>query len=378
MDKYTEVKHQSFGSRIVGAVSGVLIGLVVFAGSFYLIYWNEGRKDMSTIAKTSVEVDAMNPRVGQAANGQLVSATGKLTSGEIIGDGKFLKPGNYIAVQRCVEMFAWKERKEEKESKNTGGSSTKTTTYTYNRVWTRSPKSSSSFKRPEGHYNPPKEIDDIEVRVQNAKVGAFGFDMPAIKLPSFNNLPLSTENTVMKGRAALASSSYIFYGAGSDTAPSIGDLRISYKIVDPGRTVTIMGLMNSDRIGPYSVEEYGTLFRIFDGTKENAVGQLHKEFLLKLWGFRGLGLFLMWMGLSLMLGPLTVVMDVLPIAGAIGRAVVGFVTFVISLVLSSIAILVSMALHSLTALIVVFAAGIVLAIITFLVFKHKSAKLKRT
>ena len=41
--RFQEVTHQSWFSRIGRAIKGVVVGLVMFAVSFPLLFWNEGR-----------------------------------------------------------------------------------------------------------------------------------------------------------------------------------------------------------------------------------------------------------------------------------------------------------------------------------------------
>ncbi|HPI78080.1 MAG TPA: TMEM43 family protein [bacterium] len=378
MSKHREMKRRKARSeKIVGGTACFVMGLAMFSGSLYMIYWNESRKDVSVVAKTSVVIDAGNPAANRVENEKLVSATGQLTSGKTIGDGLYLKPDNYIATQRVVEMYAWKQVKREKKN-SSDESSGKKTTYSYSKKWMREPDMSDRFKYAEGHHNPPKAIDDAETRAEDAKVGAYSFDMAVVELPSYKKLALSNENTTIKGGAALADSDYIFKGEGSLSSPEIGDLRIGYKIIESGRMATIMGKLDNDRVTSYDAGEYGKIFRIFDGTKESAVGALHKEFLLRLWGFRAGALALMWMGISLMIGPLTVSMNIMPADGAKGRVVIGFAAFIISLVLSAAAIIVSGGVHSLTALIPVLAGGIALVLLTFALFKIASSKRKAT
>jgi len=42
-DSYTEVSSRSWFSRIGGAFTGIVIGLVMMAVAFGLLFWNEGR-----------------------------------------------------------------------------------------------------------------------------------------------------------------------------------------------------------------------------------------------------------------------------------------------------------------------------------------------
>lgn len=76
-DTYTEVTHTGWLQRILGSFMGAVVGVLLFLCSFGLLYWNEGRLDISTVAKTAVEVPANQPA-----------------------------PGNYVAVRREAQMFA--------------------------------------------------------------------------------------------------------------------------------------------------------------------------------------------------------------------------------------------------------------------------------
>ena len=107
----------------------------------------------------------------------------------------FLKPADYLAVSRSVEMYSWIEKSESKSSTNTGGSETTSTTYSYSTSWTSSPGSSSNFKDPAGHTNPEMTIKSDSFHVQSAKVGAYEVsDMSKLILPSYENLTLKKED----------------------------------------------------------------------------------------------------------------------------------------------------------------------------------------
>src|SRR3954471_22583756 len=74
----TEVTHTGWLSRIGSSIVGGLFGIAIFLGSFVLLYWNEGRQDMSEVAKTAVALNANKPAPKHV--GRLVALTGTLTS----------------------------------------------------------------------------------------------------------------------------------------------------------------------------------------------------------------------------------------------------------------------------------------------------------
>jgi len=78
------------------------------------------------------------------------------------------------------------------------------------------------------------------------------------------------------------------------------------------------------------------------------------------WILRIVGFLLMWIGMTMVLGPIGAVLDVLPFLGSIGRSFIGCATFIVALVLSLITILVAMVAHNIIALVVCVAAALVL------------------
>lgn len=360
-DEYTEVKVVGWGSRISSSCMGLVLGLILFFASFFVLHWNEGRVDFSQIANTAVEISATSPHT--AAQGKLVSTTGSLTSTQLLGDNLFLKSGKYIAIRRDVEMFAWDENKRTETQKNVGGSETRTTTYTYTKEWVDKPDNSSSFKSPEGHYNPPKSLPNFTGRVSEAKVGIYSLDLKNIDLPTWQRLQLNQQNITLQGGFSLVGN-YLFKGNGTLENPQVGDLRLQYFVLPNGMNVTVFGKLESNnRITPYFYQDQHRLYRIFTGNREQATSQMKTESQILTWVLRLVGFVMMWIGLALALEPISVILDFLPFLGSITRGITGASTFIIAFVLSSITILVSMLLHNLIALAITVAVAVVVGII---------------
>jgi uncharacterized membrane protein HdeD (DUF308 family) len=337
VDSYTEITEQSFLSRILGSIVGVIFGLLLFLGSFALIYFNEGRVDASNIARTAVSLAPGS--VDASANGKLVAVSGAVTADGVTGDGMFLKAGPYVAVQRKVEMYAWDEDSSTSSSNNVGGSSTSRTTYTYKREWTSHPTATSDFKVAQGHENPSLPFEGSLTRAKSAKVGAYGIDMSSIEMSDLKPLALSADKVALQSGASLAGN-YVYVGKGSAQAPQVGDVRVSYATLDSGASATVFGKLDGSKITAYVDRTNTRLFRAFPGTREEAVGTLSSEYQTLTWILRAVGFLMMWIGLTMLFGPLTTLLDVLPILGSAGRALIGLVTFPLALVLSAATILV--------------------------------------
>lgn len=355
-DKFTETTTTGYGTRIVDSIKGITFGVILFFGSFILLYWNEGSVDFSVLARNAREIISTSTSQTDALQGSLVSTTGLLSSNEMLGDNLFLNPGRYIVIKRVVEMYAWKERKQSKTIKNFGGSETTETIYSYEKKWRQKPYASNDFKHSEGHVNPVSSVSDIEIKVQEATLGIYKVDMEFVDLPkNFTPLILNQQNITLNQQAHLVDEQYIFVSkTGNSTfeSPEIGDLRVSYKVLPSGKMSTIFGKLDGDKMVPH-VDVKGNLFyRILSGHRDQAIHELHAEYNKFLWIFRLIGFLMMWLGLSLLLGPISVVLDVIPFFGSLSGAVIGLITFLVALPLSILVILISMILHSIIAFII--------------------------
>ncbi len=367
-DSYTEVTTTSWWDELVKSLVGVLVGLLLFFGSFVMLFMNEGRPDFSQAANSAVVIAA--DRSAPGAQGKIVAITGPITTPETIGDKLYIKPGAYVALARTVEMYAWDETKDTQETKQLGGGKQKTTTYHYKKVWTNRPESSSSFKQSQTHQNPAKAIADGIFKVTAANIGRYGVDMAHLadavhtgdcgRSASENVISsqarqeglalgpailLSQAQSPGPLKAQLISDRYLFRGAGTMAAPRIGDLRICYTALPSQATVTLFGKLQANLIGVarYHKEDF---FRIFLGDRAAAIGQLQTEYQIWLWALRVCGFLMMWIGLSLILGPLGAIANVIPFLGDLVEMVSGLASFGVALGLSAVTILVSSLLHN--------------------------------
>ncbi len=87
---------------------------------------------------------------------------------------------------------------------------------------------------------------------------------------------IPTRNIIVFQRAKAGN--YLYKGAGSLSHPQIGDLLIRYAALNANTNVTVMGkLDSSNSISTYTHSNNHRLFRIFPGTKEQAVSRLNRE-----------------------------------------------------------------------------------------------------
>jgi hypothetical protein len=377
-DKITEVTTRSWGGKIMDSIKGVVFGLVLFLAAFVVLWVNEGRTDLSKVAaKETVPVDATV--LDTTHEGKPVSVTGMLSSYETLGDPEFLSPGKFLVLTRNVEMYAWVEKSESKTEKNTGGSETTTTTYSYVQEWTSSPADSSTFKDPAGHTNPPMQYQDQTFYVNNASVGVYPVDIRSLSLPGETEVVLNA-SMVNPRYSGMINGNYIFikpggYGYyGESTAPAVGDLRIHYTALNSDINVTVFGLLQGGRIVPYIYKGKDTLYHARAGTRDEAIATLHKEYQTVGWILRLVGFLMMWIGLTMCFAPINAVLDVLPFLGNVGRGLIAVVMFIVALGLSLATIIVSMIAHNPIALIITIVVLIgVVFLVGRLIKKRKAA-----
>jgi len=372
-----EISTSSYGNRMGNSVGGVISGMIFFIASFGLLYWNEGRVDLSVIAKTAIPISAQSLNTDPSLNNTLVSASGIVNSHRIIGDNLYLKPDRYMALRRNVEMFAWVEESKSSDSSHVGGSDTTTTTYTYSQEWTEHPKVSGRFKHPQGHENPQKTLDSITNTVSSATIGLYNFDPHTVELPEFSSLVLNAKNIIPARGVTQVNDSYLYIKKSKDSRfdnPHLGDLRIHYTVLYPDFDGTIFGRLSGDKITPFIDQSGNRLYRLFAGSREEGIVIFHTEYITLLWELRLVGFVMMWFGLFNLLRPLTVLFDFLPALGSLTRSIAALIAFLVALILAPIVIAVSAIIHNLVALVIILvlsAAGVLTVL--WMSWKKKAA-----
>lgn len=365
-NRVVKTTTQGWLSRIMGSFVGVLFGIGLFLGSFFVLWNNEGRTDLSTIADDSVAIPAAS--VDPANEGKLVAASGVLAANEPLGDPDYLRPGAYLTLERDVEMYAWIERTSSTTETNLGGSETTTTEYTYEMGWTSNPANSSNFEVPQGHENPALNVQDAEFTASSATVGAFNVDLNSLSLPSSRDVALTNE-MLASGVRGQVNSNFLYLRNGSASTPRVGDVRVSFSGVPSGQNVTTFAKQEGNALVPF-VRGNDRLYLAHVGDRQSGIDALHSSYQTTGWIFRIVGFFMMWIGMGLVSGPLSTFLDVVPIFGKVSRSVIGFITFGVSLLLTIITVVIAMIMHNIIALLLLLL--VIIGIGAFLYWRTKS------
>ena len=373
-DNFTERTHNSLLGNLGNSFIGALVGLILFFASFVVLYMNEGRIDLSTIAKDSTNINS--DTIQTQDNGKLINTYNNIKTDNLIGDSQFILPGKYLALNRNVENYVWVEQTNTKTTNNAGGSSDTETTYNYVKQWTSSIPNSDNFKVKEGHSNKfdmTKNVESMSVLATGTKIGAYNVDLSDITLPPLSNL--SIDNNVvaeitLKSKANQKDNGidYIYIsnnGISTLSNPEIGDQRVFYSYLpNDAKSYTLIGQTNGDSISKYNYKDI-SLFRLFDSNFDEAINTLHSENQFITWVVRAAGFFMMWIGLMMIVGPLIALSRIIPFFGGFVNGLTGAVALLIALILSVITILISMILHNIIALVILLIIAILILVSVF-------------
>ena len=337
MDQFTEVSSEGWLSRIGGAIKGILIGLVLFAISFPVLFFNEGRaiktqKGYEEAGGAVISISAAN--VDPANDGKLVHLTAEATTTETLTDPQFgVSAANAISLRRSAEMYQWDEDVKSETKKKLGGGTETRKTYTYDKEWSSSPIKSSDFKQPAEHENPASmPVSGNSQTAGTVTVGAFKLSSGLVsQIDTDEALNVSQKDlAAVKGDLKnLKVSGGKFYLGENPASPAIGDCRIGFTVTRP-QTVSIMAVQKNGSFEQFVTSTNTKIFDLREGTISAAdmVAKGLEENSMMTWILRGLGFVLMAAGIGLVLSPLSVIADVVPFIGSL----VGGATALIAIV----------------------------------------------
>ena len=348
MDEYVEVtaRPTSWFSKIAGAFRGMIFGGIFFIASFPILFYNEGRavdvqKSLQEGAQAakSVRIDKVNP----ANEGKLIHASGDVKNPKLLFDQGSGVKRQGLRLSREVSMYQWAESKNSQKTRNASGGEETKTTYTYKIGWQSGRIDSNKFKIVNGHENPAIPIMSSTVVADSAAMGAFSVPEEIVmKIGSLKNFVPNgvpeTLKTALTGRTITLTPNFLYVG-NSPENQEIGDMKIEFKYI-PNSPATIVAAQMDNSFGTYTTSNGKEIMLVEDGSVglKTMFKRAETRNSYWTWGLRFLGVMLMFMGLSLILGPLVAIADVLPFLGSVVSAGAGIVALLLSLCLSSITI----------------------------------------
>ncbi len=323
----TTVTEQGALSKIGSSFTGMLTGLACFLLAWPVLYCGASRIHWDKVFKSAVPVE-------QAKSGKAVYITGTPVAYEI-GDEPTLAKGKYLKISKSVEAYAYVEDKKSETKERKEGTKTikeTKTTYSYSMNWTSSPKSIGSFNqkfwnRYQRDHRVPKNIEnpvitDAEkkpgVVYAPAKIGEYDIDIRDVE---FYGGSKELDKVYIKGK---------------EGAPKIGDKRISYSVYPSDIEYTFAGSISGKKFTKYYYKEDEAKLVGGPGTFQALIASLKQSERIKgvLW-FLG-GFVLMAAGLNMLVGPITTLLEFIPVIGSMGSGIIRFVLGLVALILSAI------------------------------------------
>jgi hypothetical protein len=340
-DSFSEFREIGWFQRIKSALTGVIFGLLLFAVSFPLLFWNEGRavrraKDLETGRASVVTVQAGT--VDPGAEGKLVHLSGQATADGLREDGVTGVRAPGLKLVRTVEMYQWEEEVKTEREKQLGGKEVEHKRYTYKTKWSSQLIDSDAFAQSGTHTNPDSMPYASETFVApEVKLGAYTLTGELVEeLDESEQLRLPGEATqgltAEVREKAHVEETQLYLGEDS-SSPQVGDVRIHYTVVKPA-AVTVVGQQSGSQLVPYQAEgmdssiallEYGTL------TSAQMFAQAEQSNAILTWILRVVGFVVMMFGLLMLMKPVSVLADVVPFLGSL----VEMGSFLVSLLVSA-------------------------------------------
>jgi hypothetical protein len=339
-DSFTETTTTSWFSRILNSIKGVLFGLVLIIGTCVLLFWNEGRavQTAKSLAEGSgLVVDVTPTAVDPAMEGKLIHVSGDARAKAPLVDPDFGVSTVALKLDRKVEMYQWKQEEHSETRKNLGGSEETVTTYTYSKVWSDEAIDSQKFKRASEHANPPMRYKSSSLVARDAAIDAYRpgpqvlTKLSADQAVRADSALLNPIKARLRGPVQI-NDGQIYLGENAGD-PRLGDIRINY-FEAPNGPISVIGRQTAADFTPYQTKAGDRLLIVRSGAV-SAADMFRSEEQLNViitWAIRLLGVVLMFVGFSMLLAPLVVVADVVPLIGS----VLGAGTFLVSLGLTAV------------------------------------------
>jgi hypothetical protein len=370
---FTESRQVSWFGKMSEAITGVLIGLVLVVATGVLLFWNEGRAVQTSRSLTEgagLVVDVPNDRVDRAHEGKLIHLQGDLAATRPVTDPALGVAAAAARLVRHVEMYQWKEESRTETVKQLGGGEERRTTYTYTRVWSDHRIGSESFRQPAGHQNPQMRFGPFEAVAEDARLGAFRPGAKALGRLAADQAMSLDPNTAERLRARAGfgpvhgDESALYLGQ-DPSSPRVGDLRITYRLAPLG-PASFVGRQAGDGLDEYQTRAGDALLMARTGLVPAAdlFAGAEAENRILTWILRALGAIFMWVGFSLILRPIAVFGDIVPIVGTVLGAGTALASLALTAVLAPIVIAIAWLFHRplLSLGVLVAGAAVVLAV----------------
>ncbi|HWU75575.1 MAG TPA: TMEM43 family protein [Rhodanobacter sp.] len=341
-DSFTDSSTEGIFTRLKNALAGLLIGPLLVIAAIILLSWNEGCavtaiKGLADAATKVVEVHGGDPAATNPAStnqDKLVHVIGTANAhGPVADPALGLGFADQVTVVREAAMYQWKESRHSKSHTSAGGSKTTTTTYTYAEGWFGTAQDSSGFKHPDGHTNPAMPFGSARFVANDAHLGGYALDAGTLGL-------IDPPQPLAPAAPAGWSANGGNYYNGDPATPKIGDMRVSYRGLPSGATLSVLADQSGNGFAPFTTANGYQVQLAELGNRPASVMLADKrsEESMLTWILRGVGAIAIFVGLRMFLSPLSTLASVVPFLGGLVGGALGLIALVITIPLTLIVI----------------------------------------
>jgi hypothetical protein len=359
-----DVTEKGMGSQFADSVKGMLIGLVCFIAAWPVMF------KAATCQRAGDVVGKAVP-IAQAVEGKEAFVTGIPVADEI-GDGDLFKIGKYLRIDKSIEYYAIKST-DKSETKKKGTKKVTTSWTEYSFEWTTSPQPIKD--KGKDRWKKFAKANNLKPTVDN----------PVAASGEKSSDSIYTKNCKVSDYAITMDSTVKFKGGSKEQIVNInpkdgkllqkkdpdklGDKRIKYTSFPSDIQYTFTGKLGAGKtLAPFMLNNNPEVWAnpgTFEGAKSAAASQDSMNFWLGLIA----GFILMGVGLTMLAGPVTQLLDFIPFVGELGAGLIKVVLWVIAGVLSVVFYVVLYYLYNYWYIAIILLA----AVVGFLIYRKKSA-----
>lgn len=342
-DPLSVTTRTSWISRLGSAFGGVLTGLALILASIALLGWNEGRSVQSIRANkegAGAVLAVSAERLLPSNEGRLIHVSAPTVAADQRQDTALGVSADGLILTRRIEYYQWVESSKSETRTRLGGGEETVTTYSYDRQWTATPENSSRFQQPAGHQNPAPPIKNADFRAERANLGPFILDRAVLdQVVADRPLTLTPEQAATAGSALSRPTRVVegaFYVGANPAAPEAGDMRVTYLIAPQNSPLSVIGAQTANTVQPYPTKAGAPILMVRTGTvsADQMFAQAKAANQTMSWALRVLGLVVMIAAFGMVLAPLGVLADIVPLFGSIVRMGTGLVAGAAGLIVS--------------------------------------------
>lgn len=311
---------------------GFFLGPAMLVMAVYLLFNNEG-----DYLNTAQALDELQPLVQHVENtatpdaaleGKPVHLSGTATTGDVLVDEAYGVQAQGIMLRRNVQYAQWVEKKKKRIGDDKKPSYMTDTEYrrsrdnewiySYHLVWVNEPVNSATFHHEEyrsanyTHYKADTQeqwATDVQVgsyKLTNSQINRITSDgkrVPPQQVPeALHKHAMLHGEYLFIGRAPEGSSYYPL----DPQAPSVGDVRISWRQTSPQRPVSLVAVQKGNSFEPYTATNGAVIDLFYTDTLgiTQCFDKARSTNTVNLWMVRMGGWLMFWGAFACMLRPL--------------------------------------------------------------------------